>query len=58
MLQTNRGLWLRKACFPICTVIGDDVRHYEIAHETVFNQLGYTYTFANSRKICIYTVIF
>ena len=39
-------------------VTGDDIRHYEIAHKTVFNQLNCTLTFAKSRKICIYTVIF
>ena len=39
-------------------VTGDDIRHYEITHKTVFNQLNCTLTFAKSRKICIYTVIF
>ena len=39
-------------------VTGDDIRHYEIAHKTMFNQLNCTLTFAKSRKICIYTIIF
>ena len=34
-------------------VTGDD-----IAHKTVFKQLNCILTFAKSRKICIYTVIF
>ena len=39
-------------------VTGDDIRHYEIAHKTMFKQLNCILTFAKSRKICIYTVIF
>ena len=39
-------------------VTGYDIRHYEIAHKTVFKQLNCILTFAKSRKICIYTVTF
>ena len=32
----------KKGLFSYMYWIGDDVRHYEIAHKTVFNPLKYT----------------